>query len=82
MAKSTMTRWFPAEVKPARRGVYQRRLAGDAKVFSKWTGAWWCLVHPTADGAARMRSTSRYQGGQWRGLASPSLSGKTDEETR
>jgi len=59
------TPWFSGDVKPARRGVYERDFAGW---YSKWDGNSWYV----GDGRKNVAALERHQmpGGcfQWRGL--------------
>jgi hypothetical protein len=68
------TDWFPPEVKPVRRGVYERDLMQvfPWKVrYSWWNGKAWCGWAETVDAAYcnRQRGVSSIQSAAWRGLA-------------
>lgn len=70
------TKWYPAEVKPVRKGLYQRDFAlvsghGITIRFSYWNGRFWggWAEHPIAAMKNR-RQASSTQSIPWRGLAS------------
>jgi putative component of toxin-antitoxin plasmid stabilization module len=72
--KLKLTRWFPGEVKPVRKGVYEKRLVLEAfngnRVFQYWNGRYWCVSHTHVDIAFSSRIfKSDYQDGMWRGVA-------------
>lgn len=65
--------WFPASVKPVRKGVYNihDRLDADDRWFSYWDGKRFNWLSLSQDGAFQMRA-HRGAGSntvQWRGLA-------------
>jgi hypothetical protein len=69
--KQKMTPWFPPEVKPARKGVYERLgVYINCPGYSLWDGQRWRFTMDTPDGAmgyARYETTFPDQ--PWRGLA-------------
>jgi hypothetical protein len=70
-AKSpALTPWFSGDVRPARKGVYERM--GQIGVrYSHWNGAFWGLTLPTPEWALQNRnSPSHHHHLRWRGLAS------------
>lgn len=70
MNEPKLTPWFPAHVKPARRGVYERHWGHGDLCFALWTGKRWNTSWSDPWIAAE-RST-RISGVQhlpWRGLA-------------
>lgn len=73
MSKEKLTPWFPGNVKPVRKGVYERDwLDGGPQWFSYWDGKNWCFGDETAEGAkyaANMLHTSAHTNFPWRGLA-------------
>lgn len=66
-----MTPFFPADVKPTKKGAYQTRTcAGDRLGFQFWTGNHWCFWGFDAEDAERgQRDKSCFQNVQWRGLS-------------
>lgn len=66
------TRLFPGAIKPARPGVYGRKVPHvDSIVYSKWTGTKWMLNAYTKKRAAlydALRFESYYQALPWFGL--------------
>lgn len=71
MAKK-LTPWFPANVKPARIGLYRR--SSWAGRFSYWNGYYWCAgINDPADEPSKLEESktmkSRDQYAQWHGLA-------------
>lgn len=73
MRKDKLTPWFPGNVKPARKGVYQRDwLDGGPLWFSYWNGKTWNSGDDTTEGAAcpvNKYWKSNHQKLPWRGLA-------------
>lgn len=72
---AAVTDWFPADVKPKRKGVYETRLPHifSRKVFQQWSGtSWGCYAWTPDDAAVSINGnrTSAYQHVLWRGLAS------------
>lgn len=66
---SPVTDWFPAAVKPVRRGVYERSMP-DRSRWSYWNGRRWSLSFSSAATAFKARAcSSSYQNVPWRGLA-------------
>lgn len=68
MAK--FTPWFPAHVKPVRKGVYQRK--GYLGRYSFWDGKKWCMgfdVLCQQDVKESKQKASIEQSLPWRGLA-------------
>lgn len=73
MAQGKLTGWFPANVKPVRKGVYQRK--GYVIDFSYWTGERWS----TGAGNAKDAYAGRFietvcRDFPWRGLRTRSRS--------
>lgn len=70
MAK--LTDWFPAGVKPAQVGVYQRQVPPGVADYSHWDGTCWRHGALSKDEAARRKDWggSSYQDFDWRGLSS------------
>lgn len=67
---SKVTEWFPGDVKPARKGVYEREL-NAANRFSYWNGEKWMSSGFTPAEAMRHYGlVSDWQFKGWRGLAS------------
>lgn len=70
------TAWFPANVKPVHKGVYERRHFAD---FAYWNGNEWGVGCPSPTIAMRPEwrtNSSNFQSCQWRGLASKLTKGK------
>jgi hypothetical protein len=68
-----LTEWFPGDVKPVRRGVYERDFGDGTHLtfsgFSRWTGSRWAWRGATPDEAASEKAMSINYGLRWRGLA-------------
>lgn len=64
-----LTDWFKGSQKPARKGVYERRLFESRLVHSMWDGRKWLYSRTRAEDAAVDKRTSTYQSAPWRGLA-------------
>lgn len=67
------TPWFPAHVKPVRKGVYEWRLPSnpDIRWFRRWTGYGWMWGNPHPTVAQHSSSFAHItRGEKWRGLAS------------
>lgn len=77
MSTPQLTPWFPGSVKPARPGVYIRRMYfGRNILYSRWSKGYWHLASPTIEGADAMPNHSPYQSEcEWCGLAQPSEGG-------
>lgn len=73
MSKEKLTPWFPGNVKPLRKGVYERDWLDDGpKWFSHWNGKTWRAGDDIAEVAASAENTnliSDHQKLPWRGLA-------------
>jgi hypothetical protein len=65
--KLKRTPWFSHGVKPLRPGVYERRYASGAILFSEWTGHNWLFAAATSSEAVKRRDVS-YATVAWRGL--------------
>lgn len=61
-----LTRWFPAEVKPFHKGLYNAGHWRMADSFFVWDGKYW-RFSKEVDGLAGQKCFS--QNKQWRGLA-------------
>jgi hypothetical protein len=62
-----VTDWFPADVKPAHVGVYERQ--GQGMPYSFWDGTQWMLPGDTpAEAAQHFNFRSTWQAEPWRGL--------------
>lgn len=64
---SKYTDWFDGDIKPVRKGVYQRYGFGDI-VYSYWTGKYWGMKSGTVASANACRGKSANQNHKWRGL--------------
>ena len=72
----TLTEWYPREVKPVYRGVYEVRMKANGKIvrwFSNWNGVYWCTSASTPESAAKFSiahsDAAQHAGGfEWRGL--------------
>ncbi len=63
-----MTEWYPPNIKPVRRGVYQI-LGGDLICFSHWNGKAWSLAsHSSIKAKEKRKILSGNQGKTWRGF--------------
>jgi hypothetical protein len=62
-----VTDWFPADVKPAHVGVYERR--GQGVRYAHWDGTQWLLPGETpAEAAQHFNHPAAAQHLPWRGL--------------
>lgn len=71
VAAPELTPWFPGNVKPARPGVYQRKLSWGTR-YAKWDGRVWLGYYYEPYSAAVGNHISAYQLSrdiEWRGLA-------------
>jgi hypothetical protein len=64
LGHDVLTPWFPGGVKPARKGVYQRRMHTGV-AYSYWTGRHWGLY--TGEPVVEERR-SAIQECEWRGM--------------
>jgi hypothetical protein len=68
----SLTPWFPAAVKPVRKGVYERKYAWmNCPMYSYWDGHTWYVADTSIN-----KAVLRFQSGldsilmvKWRGLA-------------
>lgn len=67
--RASLTPWFPAEVKPVRKGVYLVSSVLAQNVYCRWNGSVWCGSETAVDRASKQRIPSYKQDRQWRGLA-------------
>ena len=66
-----MTPWFPADVKPARCGVYEIQTISQQDYYAYWTGQRWgyAATHPTiARWKGHAFSDLAWQKKVWRGF--------------
>lgn len=69
MKEDQLTPWFPAEVKPVRKGLYMTSM--DNKGYSWWSGKEWGIQYEDRMRAAFFSpGTCGSQQKQWRGLRS------------
>ena len=70
MSKPKLTPWYPASVKPVRKGVYQVRVFPHFDGWRRWEGGRWM-----ATSADRQIAEASTRPGcvkvEWRGLAEP-----------
>lgn len=74
-----LTRWFPADVKPVRAGVYQTRKGKElSDWFQFWSGTFWGVSQKSVfDAYAEKNNPSwGFTTVEWRGLAKPQKSKK------
>jgi hypothetical protein len=64
-----LTLWYPADVKPARPGVYEV-FSPSYRFFRKWDGTNWCIGSLDVERASRSEGRACWLR-TWRGLASP-----------
>jgi hypothetical protein len=71
-AKSpALTPWYPASVKPARKGVYIASVGRTHHFYRYWTGSSWLYGSYDLEGASPDLPVWPYQSSiYWRGLAS------------
>ena len=71
MTNSKMTPWYPASVKPVRKGLYQTRMPGQTSPdgYQKWGVRFWCAWDNSAKIAEQSSVKSNFQNPEWRGLA-------------
>lgn len=62
----TRTPWFPASVKPVRRGLYEAQYAGSMPFMFAWNGKHW--VFPSGERGLTFGLSQR---DRWRGLTEP-----------
>jgi hypothetical protein len=65
-----LTDWFPGDVKPVRKGVYQKLCGHGVELgYQYWNGKYWCYWTPNKNEAKTYEGPS-WEGefGQWRGL--------------
>jgi hypothetical protein len=75
---SKLTKWYPANVKPIRKGVYERDMTSPGKngslywAFSFWDGRFWYAgsIAPELNTGTRVGKHA-FQNLPWRGLAAP-----------
>lgn len=70
IARSEVTEWYPADVKPVHVGVYETDLgpAFEPLGFSYWNGEYWGNQYPRPDRAKEMSRAMGAQDKLWRGL--------------
>lgn len=67
---SKFTKWFPANIKPVRKGIYQTIVPNVSGLyFSKFDGKFWLRDRYELEMANLESSPSYCQNRQWRGLA-------------
>lgn len=65
-----LTPWFPADVKPVRKGVYIASLFRHEKWYRYWDGRSWSTGGPSVAGCLRNPTDDWVHAGlEWRGLA-------------
>ena len=68
-----LTPWYPAEIKPKRKGVYERDMTHGRGSYSYWNGKYWCGWGGDV-GIAHYNGIKHHescvQDAPWRGLAS------------
>ncbi|GAA0809226.1 hypothetical protein [Cupriavidus gilardii] len=69
MNEQELTPWFPADVKPARDGVYQRDY-GSVSLYCAYRRGKWRVFGYTPEAAAWEVAASNIEA-PWRGLAKP-----------
>lgn len=66
------TDWLPGDVKPVRRGVYERQCRNRPHLFCKFDGVKWYAGQNTPQEAERARLPSIFGDSlPWRGLTQP-----------
>ena len=66
------TEWFPGNVKPAHKGVYETKVYEGKETYQYWDGEYWNHYKPNPYSAyAEMYGPSSIQGAMWRGLTEP-----------
>ena len=69
------TKWFPAEIKPKRKGIYEvwSLVFNQCGWFCHWDGKKWGYAYQNINWAYDSRNkTSETQYRHWRGLSEPS----------
>jgi hypothetical protein len=72
MTKQKLTEWFPADIKPVRKGVYIRDLQSDSLeiFYGYFDGYIWGCTQTSIKAAYEWRNTeTSYPNLQWRGIA-------------
>jgi hypothetical protein len=68
------TEWYPENIKPARKGLYETRIEGSwDSTWSVWSGNHWAKASEDANWAVvyGIHGESHWQDRQWRGLTKP-----------
>jgi hypothetical protein len=78
-----LTEWYPAHIKPVRKGVYETSRSGRLG-YSYWTGRQWTNQSRYAAYADRHKTwiTGANQKKNWRGLAEPPPAAPSDKEEK
>lgn len=70
-----LTVWFPAEIKPARKGVYETQFRNGQRLplqgYSHWNGRFWGDTSQDIKNALARRHIEGHPKKSWRGLAKP-----------
>ena len=65
-----LTPWFPPEIKPVHKGVYETSETSTGPCFNYWNGKFWCWTRPYPEAAFDWKDDkSAVQENTWRGLA-------------
>ena len=64
-----LTPWFPGSVKPARKGVYERKDGINLRCYAKWNGSKWMSYKWTVLEADVSTYETLWPNLKWRGLA-------------
>ena len=68
---SKYTPWFPADVMPVRRGVYEVDALSGIRWYRRWDGKVWFSGDNTPENAASSKCPLVMNAHPWRGLAEP-----------
>jgi hypothetical protein len=65
------TEWYPGDVKPRRKGVYERQIFFGHEIirFSYWSGIWGGWADSIEQARSNRNRASEVQDAPWRGLA-------------
>lgn len=65
-----LTPWYPGDVKPVRKGVYQTKVVDLGTGYQFWNGKRWSVWDETENWALYLKKLSScYQEPKWRGVS-------------
>jgi hypothetical protein len=63
-----MTEWYPANIKPVHRGVYEKLDVEGKNGYQRWNGAFWSTWCNSPQVAEMSDDMSLFQNDPWRGF--------------